>query len=662
MKRRLSRHSLACFLAWLICGGLYFGTANGVAVRSWDRQNAWHHYEYLTEGFLRGHTHLSRLPATELLALPDPYLPDANESYRLWDASLFEGKYYLYYGPAPAVTVLLPWKILTGHHLPQWAATAAFAIAGIGALALLMAGARKKYFPQATPLQLFVAVILVGHLTWLPVVLRRPAFWELPIVAAAALFWWSLFLFWKFQTEKPRPAFLFLTGALLALTLGCRPSYLPVVAIVGIGFLFRSKITGRPRRRLQDFGIVALPIMIGGIALLAYNYLRFGNVREFGNTFQLWGIDERQIAHFNPAHLGFNLRLYFFRLPEISPYFPFLRTVAPGPLPAGYIAVEEMPGLLFTMPAVLLGGLAWITALRRPPAGETYGFRALVAVATAGSLTSGVLLFCFAGACSRYLVEVCAGWSVLVGLGYLALSSLKTRSSLITLSRPIAHCLIVWTILCVWLASFEFRSYARVTQPNIYRSVAKLFNYPGAWLSNADRQPFGPVILDLRLAPEFKAGDTVILSTGRIAMRNTLILERLAPERIRLRLAVNDLVMIVSPVLQTTGSLIRVELHTPWLYPPTAHPYWNRFSDPDQRRRLQTVSVLSTEAFTLMHPATTFFDATRFEPFVPTTADQTRGGAWVERLTRLDPSRSVAGRDFGADQPERGPEKGYFPH
>ena len=33
-----------------------------------------------------------------------------------------------------------------------------------------------------------------------------------------------------------------------------------------------------------------------------------------------------------------------------------------GPLPAGYIAVEEMPGLLFTMPAVLLGGLAWIVS------------------------------------------------------------------------------------------------------------------------------------------------------------------------------------------------------------------------------------------------------------------------------------------------------------
>ncbi len=655
-----SRHGLAGFLAWITCSALCIWTASGVAVRYHDQNNAWHHYEYLTEGFLRGHTYLSRLPAPELLALPDPYNPDTNESYRVWDASLFEGKYYLYYGPAPAVTVLLPWKILTGHHLPQWAATAVFAIAGIGALAVLLASARRRWFPRATPAQLFVAVILVAHVSWLPVILRRPAFWELPIVAAAALFWWSLYLFWKFQTEKPRAALLCLAGTLLALTLGCRPSYLPCVALLAITFFFPPTFTGQPRRRVRSFFSVALPIALGGVALLTYNYARFGQVREFGNSFQLWGVDERQIAHFNPAHFGFNFQLYLFSLPEISPYFPFLRTVSAGPLPAGYIGVEEMPGLLFTMPALLLGGVAWFVTLRPANGSDRTGFRALVAVATAGSALSGMLLFCFAGACSRYLVELCAGWSVVVGLGYLALSSIHIGQQLATVSRLFAHALVVWSLLCVWLASFEFRSYARFTQPNPYHSIAKLFNYPAAWLTNTDQHPFGPVVLDLRLAPEFTPGDTAILSTGRTAMRNTLILERLAPERIRLRLTVNEIVMIASPVLQTTGSHFRVELHTPWLYPPTAHPYWDRFTDPAQRRRLQTVSVLSTEAFSLLHPSTTFFDATGLQPTVRTAAEG--GGAWVEKLSRIDPMRSVAGRDFGNDKPEPSPAERYFPH
>ncbi|MBC7369361.1 MAG: hypothetical protein H7343_21545 [Undibacterium sp.] len=74
------------------------------------------------------------------------------------------------------------------------------------------------------------------------------------------------------------------------------------------------------------------------------------------------------------------------------------------------------------------------------------------------------------------------------------------------------------------------------------------------------------------------------------------------------------------------------------------------------------MSVLATEAVTMMHAATTFFDATRFEPTVRPAGDLTPGGAWIERLRRLDPGKSVAGRDFGADQPEPTPEHVYFPH
>jgi hypothetical protein len=73
--------------------------------------NAWHHYEYLAEGFLRGHTYLPVEPDPRLLQLSDPYDPVANRPYRLWDASLYHGRYYLYYGPAPAITLMLPWRL-----------------------------------------------------------------------------------------------------------------------------------------------------------------------------------------------------------------------------------------------------------------------------------------------------------------------------------------------------------------------------------------------------------------------------------------------------------------------------------------------------------------------------------------------------------------------
>src|SRR5580698_3740741 len=115
------------------CAALLFWIANGSAPLVGERGEAWHHYEYLVDGFLAGHTSLSVKPDPALLALADPYSPSQNGPWRLWDASLYQGRFYLYFGPTP-VLLLLPWRFLTGHHLPERLAVAAFAVLGVAAL------------------------------------------------------------------------------------------------------------------------------------------------------------------------------------------------------------------------------------------------------------------------------------------------------------------------------------------------------------------------------------------------------------------------------------------------------------------------------------------------------------------------------------------------
>jgi hypothetical protein len=48
---------------------LLFWIANGAALFEGDRTDAWHHYQYLVDGFLGGHTSLSVQPSPELLKL-----------------------------------------------------------------------------------------------------------------------------------------------------------------------------------------------------------------------------------------------------------------------------------------------------------------------------------------------------------------------------------------------------------------------------------------------------------------------------------------------------------------------------------------------------------------------------------------------------------------
>src|SRR5215471_15087803 len=55
-------------------------------------------YNLLTRALLRGQLHLPVEPRPEMFELQEPYDPGKNAPYRFHDASLYRGKYYLYFG------------------------------------------------------------------------------------------------------------------------------------------------------------------------------------------------------------------------------------------------------------------------------------------------------------------------------------------------------------------------------------------------------------------------------------------------------------------------------------------------------------------------------------------------------------------------------------
>jgi hypothetical protein len=648
MTSRLSRHALSCALAWLLCSALYLWTAEGVSSKYADRNNAWHHYEYLVDGFLAGHTYLSRAPAPELLALPDPYDPKINGKYRLWDASLYQGKFYLYFGPTPALLSMLPYKLLAGRHLPQWAASALFACAGLGAIALLLAGIRRRSFSSATPHHLFWAIVLVGHLSWLLVILRRSALWELPTIAAAALLWWSLFFLWRFRQRDHVTIWAVATGVTLSFVLGARPTYLFSAGFIALLFTLpweRPRSLVRHALRLLP---VLGPLIAGGAGLLLYNYLRFGQFSEFGQHLMLWGRDVRGLEFFSLGNIPLNTWLYFFSVPDFGSYFPFLHPISINDVPPDYYIAEDIHGIVFTLPAFVLGfvALTWSRAHRLLPVHRST--RVIILAATATSLLAAAVFFTHPGSSSRYLCELLAGWSLVSGIGFLALFNAPPGKWLIRIRQPLAVLLLTWTFANVWLASFESHRLARGTQPKFYSRVAEFLNYPSHWVAEHQGRKFGPVALDIRLSDTFAPGATTVLATGNPGLLNRLVVDRLAPRRIRLRVVIGDQTFMATPVMETTGTLIHVELHTPWLFPPAAHPYWQRFSDPEQRRQLQIATVLATPAISLIADSTAYFDPIRFEPYVLTAAMGQSGGAWVEKWSRLDPMRSIAGTKLTA--------------
>jgi hypothetical protein len=632
-----ARAALPLCLALALSVGAVFWTVRGIAPWLADTSNAWHHYEYLAEGFARGHTYLSVDPSPELLKLPDPYDPTANAGVRLWDASLYRGRYYLYYGPAPAVALMVPWRLATGRVLPQNLAVGAFAAAGLAALALIIWEVRRRHFPALGPWAAAFVLVAAFHAAWLPVLLRRPSFWELPIVSAIAFLWWALYFLWKFHDTGGRLRWAFLAGAALALMMGSRVTFVFTAgALVALAFL-----PARGALRLAAPGWRGLPALgvafAGGIGLLLYNHARFGRWLEFGQSYQLWGADERHVEHFSLAYAPFNARTYLLSLPSFGPYFPFLHPYWPDAFPKGYIAFEEVYGILFMIPAVAAGlwAVRWAWERRR---GE--GDRpavVLVAGAAAASLFSAAILLCWAGACSRYMAELVAGWTVAVSVGLMAILQPAASGGARRAVRAAILAATGWTAACVWLASAEFRGFMRQTNPTAYGAVARLLDMPSDAWARAHGIAYGPLSLVVRVPRGGAAGQTVIVANGRPGIVNFLLLDRGADGRVRFILARNEHHVLETPFLRPEGERVKIRVEAPWLYPPAEHPYWDSVGDPALREDLQTRFLIGFEGRAVATHSHHTADPVTLRPVLQGNDGAAPGEPWVESAVQAQP-------------------------
>jgi hypothetical protein len=615
--QRTAPGRLVLWLCAGACAAAAFWTANGVAPWDYETLGVWHQYEYLAEGFAHGHTSLSLEPAPGLLALRDPYDPKLNAPFRLWDASLYHGKYYLYQGPVPAAALMLPWRLATGSALPQRLAVAAFASAGLAGLALLIWELRRRHFPGLSAAALGFVILVAFHASWLPVTLRRSSVWELPIVSAAAFLWWALYFLWKFHDSGGRPRWAAATGVALAGLIGCRAPFVFGAGAVALLLFMPVPADGSGTARRWKAALLGAALVVaGGIALLAYNRARFGSWFEFGLGYVLFGEDYRGLRYMNPSLIPFNAWTYLFSAPSFGPYFPFLSPFWSDDRPAGFVGFEEIYGVLFMMPIHLAGLVAFGWALRNRAVAGTRAARYTLAAAFLASVFASVILFCWAWACSRFVDELVAGWLVATCVGMMVVFGSDGAHRPARPVRILTAAAACWTIACVWLASAEFRGFMKHTSPRIYGAVAHALDYPSQWWARGHGIRFGPADIVVRVPPSADAGETVLMASGRPQSANRLLLVRSEDGQVRLVLAENEHIVLSTPQFQAPGGRLRIRVTVPWLYPPPEHPYWDGVADPAVRTDLQTLFSVDWGSGAVSAHSTHSFDASGFEPQV----------------------------------------------
>lgn len=391
----------------------------------------WHFYtgylNDLAEGFRAGHLHLSIEPPADLVSRPNPFDP-ANAGLWYWDASLYHGHYYLYWGPVPAL-LLAAVKTLFRISTPVGDEAVVFGLATLQFVAgtLFIERAGRRLFGRL-PVALEVAAVLVLGLANPTLYnLARAAVYEAAIVGGQAFLLLGLvFAFDAIWASTVRRSSLVAAGVSWVAAFGCRSSLAPAVALLVVATVVGAAggTSERWRRRAAQTALwLGVPVAMGLFVTLGYNRLRFDAWLDFGRGYQLSWIKMGAA----PRFLRANLYAYLGRPAVWSCRFPFayaildmgMRAFPPGTeLPKDYFVYEQVAGLLPALPWSWFAPVALIAAARAvlrtrvvSPFSWAVGATALAA---AGALAPCLLL---STATNRYLGDVVGTVVLLATLG-----------------------------------------------------------------------------------------------------------------------------------------------------------------------------------------------------------------------------------------------------
>lgn len=274
------------------------------------------YYQLLSDAFLQKKSALLIPPDPRLLALPDPYDPAQNAPYRIHDLSLFRNRYYLYWGPVPAIV-----RIIFGNKLPEQFFTYLYVTLSAICFFLIAKNLKTKYFLKLSNLFLYFAVLSgIFNGAVLNLLVSSGIYYE--AIAAGQCFFIIGLLFTTSYLTTNRPKYAFISAIFYTLSVGSRVSY--VIPSLGITLYIFIKLN-RSLSFLPRLLFFA-PLFIGLFLLGLYNFIRFDNFFEFGLRYQLAGLNMPLMYknYLSLHNIPIGIKSYFLNLPSLIYHLPFI--------------------------------------------------------------------------------------------------------------------------------------------------------------------------------------------------------------------------------------------------------------------------------------------------------------------------------------------------
>ena len=327
------------------------------------------YYSRLATSFQHGQLALEEQPDPALLALPNPYDQKARKNIPVvGDASLYKGKYYLYFGPFPSLPLAIIASIIPikpGDQIFVYL----FLVGLFLIQCLLFRESLQAFFSAIPNWFLPLGILILGITGPFTRMLSHPYIHEAAIAGGQLLFtggFYAVFLALKndvFHQEWK----LFLAGFLWAASIATRTTLLaPVAFIVLLTWLFifnRCRKAGKGRNMGTPTLALFLPLVVFGIALAWYNWARFDSIFEFGLYYQLaaFNLQANYSILFSRVYVIQNIYNYFFNPFAVNRNFPFAfsmpgteKSILPSvKLPNLYAVEGKFPGAIVSTPFIL---------------------------------------------------------------------------------------------------------------------------------------------------------------------------------------------------------------------------------------------------------------------------------------------------------------------
>ncbi len=431
-------------------------------------------YNLLVEGFRSGQLNMKMTPPTRFTKLNNPYNPNENFTFltSLRDISYYNGKFYLYFGVTPTLTLFWPYAELTGHYLSDRCAVAI--CFGIGFLVMwwLLYDIRGRYFPEISSVFFMPAILVLGVAVGLTL---SGSVHDVTVVFGFTFVILALAGIWLALHWPARKNWCLLFASLsYGLAIGSRPSLL-FGAIILLAPVFQTwnladgTVSGR-QRALSVLSAIG-PILLIGLDLMAYNDLRFDNPFEFGRRYQLTGDYESTTAQqFSLHYLWFNIRYYFLEPMSVNAHFPFLQSVSLPPPPSGYSKYSEYGSILFNYPMIMLVfamPLVWRNGSLRAVPALSWFILALFLLFVTCALTDCFFL----AAQPYYALDFLPPLMLLAFIGFLGLDKAQAH---LPNRRRVAR--LGWYLLLSYSLVFNLFANVKARAASNYSAAAKLLD------------------------------------------------------------------------------------------------------------------------------------------------------------------------------------------